>query len=63
MKSFEQIPKAARLHQINRRPQRQMTQAIKNPSLLGIAAAVELYERETKQRISAALSFLQNIDA
>lgn len=34
-----------------------------HPSLLGIAAAMEQYERETKQRMSAAQSFLQNIDA
>ena len=34
-----------------------------HPSLLGIATAMEQYERETKQRMSAAQSFLQNIDA
>ena len=34
-----------------------------HPSLLGIAAAMEQYERKTKQRMSAAQSFLQTIDA
>ena len=34
-----------------------------HPSLLAIAAAMEQYERETKQRMSAAQSFLQNSDA
>ena len=33
-----------------------------HPSLLGTATVMEQYERETKQRMSAAQSFLQNID-